>query len=258
VVAWTAALVGLGAWGVLRGGATDRGQTTVAQAAPVVDRASVDLASAATVDGLAVVSISDFVNVGSCRVTVFRLGARYQRVVTALVRLGGEDALLRRVAGRLPRGYDATVTTRAPVTMTADAGLFVTVSGSVASPGVVRFVVDTGDCRSTGDIPVATTSPTGTQAAAVRVVLDRLGATARSVRRYAVTCPDGGQLATVEALALTAVDGSYDVKLGSVTGAKPIATAADLYAYTVDQTQVAVRSVQGGVDVTSTVLCVPQ
>src|SRR5262245_13500758 len=99
---WSVLLGGFGLWGVLHSQATDREQTTVAQALPTVDRAAATVASASTVDGQAVVAVSDLTSVGPCKVTAFRSGARYQRVVTVLVQPGTEEALIRRVAARLP------------------------------------------------------------------------------------------------------------------------------------------------------------
>ncbi len=74
VVVWSVLLLGFGAWGLLNTRPSDREQTTVAQALPVVDRAVANVVAAATVDGLAVVSISDLINVGPCKVTAFRSG----------------------------------------------------------------------------------------------------------------------------------------------------------------------------------------
>jgi hypothetical protein len=255
VVAWLVALVGLGAWGVLHSSVTDREQTTVAQAEPTVDRAVADIVAASTVDGKAVVSLSSFQSEGPCKVTTFRAGGRYQRVVTAVVAPGDEEALIRRVAQHLPAAYNAMLSNRKPVTMTADAGFFVGLSGSVAGAGQVQFVVDTGSCRSIGDIPAEATTASPDQAAAVRGLLAQLGGSPLSVHRYAVPCPDGGQLSTVEAFADTTPKAPPESTLAAIPDAKPVVTMDTLYAYTVSRTQFAVRTVKGGVDVTATVLC---
>ncbi len=247
---WVVALVGLGVWGVLSGSPTDRSQTTVAQALPAVDHATAEIASAATVDGQAVVSISDFVALARCHVTPIRSGGEYQRSVTALVHPGTEDAFLQRVAHRLPASYQATVDSGPPTTLTADAGFFVGLSGSTIAPGVVRFVLDTGKCRAVGDLPRTAASPTPAEQAPVRDVLTRLGVSAQSWQRYQVACPGGGTLTTVEAVAQGAPAGPL-----AVPGVTPIVTGADLYGYGQSGTQIGVRTFDGGIDVTATVLC---
>ncbi len=45
--------------------------------------------------------------------------------MTALVQPGTEDALIRRVADRLPTDYQAALSDTTPVVMTADAGFYV-------------------------------------------------------------------------------------------------------------------------------------
>ena len=257
VVIWSVLLVSFGLWGVLHTQVTDREQTTVAQALPTVDRAAATVASASTVDGQAVVAVSDLTSAGRCKVTAFRSGARYQRVVTVLVQPGTEDALIRRVAARLPENYHALVSRRSPLTMSADAGLFVGIDGTTSGPGVVRFVVDTGDCRSAGNIPASSTVVTPGSDAPVREVLTRLGVDA-TPHRYAVPCAGGGQLSTVEAFAGGGPPGPYEAKLAGIPGVQPVVTADTLYAYIVDGTQIAVRQVDNGVDVTATVLCAGQ
>jgi hypothetical protein len=254
-IAWTVVLVALGGWAVLHSSVTDREQTTVAQAVPTVNRAVADLASASTVDGQAVVAVGDFTKAGPCKVTLFRSGARYERVVTALVQPGTEDALVRRVAARLPASYKAMITIRAPLTMTADAGFFVGVDGTTEAPGVVQFVVDTGGCRSAGDVPASVTGVATGQDAPVRDVLTRLGAASATSRRYAVPCSGGGEMSTVEAFAAVTPSSPLETVLASIPATKPVITADTLYAYTVDGSQVAVRVVTGGVIITSTVLC---
>jgi hypothetical protein len=98
-------------------------------------------------------------------------------------------------------------------------------------------------------------SPTAGQQAQVATVLSRLGTTASSWRRYQVACPDGGELTTVEAFASTQAAGPLNAKIGPVAGGRPVVTAADLYAYVLGSTQIAVRALTGGVDITATVLC---
>jgi hypothetical protein len=238
VLAWTLVLAGGIAWSVRRGTPTAREQTTVAQAVPVVDAATVGLVVAATADGLAAVAVSGFER-ADCSVTVFRSGARYQRVVTAAVATGTELALLRRVAERLPGSYQAVVTTATGPKLKADAGMFVAVTGTVAEPGRVRFLVDTGDCRPEGDVPDNGSRPSS-PVATVADLLTRLGSPATTWTRHDVVCPGDGALSTVEGVGSPDdLPDAIDAVLGRTEGL--IVATPDLYAYRVGTTDVLVR-----------------
>src|SRR5262249_27387658 len=151
---------------------TDREETTVAQARPVVDVAAARVALAATQDGQSVVAISDFVRVGDCAISVFRPGERYKREITAVVTPGTGTAPLRRVAPRLPASYHALVRAGAAPRLSADAGFWVFLTATVVSPGEVRFVADTGSCRARGDLTSADT--TGAASPALSAAFQRL------------------------------------------------------------------------------------
>jgi hypothetical protein len=237
-LAWTLILAGGIVWSVRRGTPTAREQTTVAQAVPVVDVATVRLVAAAAADGLAAVALSGFER-ADCSVTVFRSGARYQRVVTAAVATGTELALLRRVAERLPPSYQATVTTATGPKLKADAGLFVAVTGTVAEPGRVRFVVDTGDCRPEGEVPETGSRPSSA-VAPVADLLTRLGTPATTWIRHDLGCPGGGALSTVEGVGSeNDLPDTIDAVLGRVEGM--VVATPDLYAYRDGTTDVVVR-----------------
>jgi hypothetical protein len=239
VLVWALVLAGGIVWSVRRGPPTAREQTTVAEAVPVVDITTVRLVAAATADGLAAVAVSGF-DRADCSVTVVRSGARYQRVVTAAVATGTELALLRRVAGRLPSSYQAAVTTATGPKLKADAGLFVAVTGTVAEPGRVRFVVDTGDCRPEGNVPVSGSQPSA-PVAPVADLLTRLRSPATTWTRHDVGCPGGGgTLSTVEGIGSeNALPDAIDAVLGRTEGL--IVATPDLYAYRVGTTDVLVR-----------------
>jgi hypothetical protein len=238
-LAWALVLAGGIVWSVRKGTPTAREQTTVAEAVPVVDLATVQLVAAATADGLAAVAVSGFERTATCSVTVFRSGARYQRVVTAAVATGTELALLRRVAERLPASYRAVVTTATGSKLKADAGLFVAVTGTVAEPGRVRLVVDTGDCRPEGDVPETGSQPSSAAAPAADV-LTRLRTPATSWIRHDVSCPGGGALSTVEGVGSeNDLPDAIDALLGRMDGL--VVATPDLYAFHDGQTDVMVR-----------------
>jgi hypothetical protein len=231
-LAWTLVLAGGIVWSVRRGTPTAREQTTVAQAVPVVDVATVRLVASVAADGLAAVAVSGLERTETCSVTVFRSGARYQRVVTAAVATGTELALLRRVAERLPASYKAVVTTATGSKLKADAGLFVAVTGTVAEPGRVRFVVDTGDCRPEGNVP-ATGGSTEPPRLAVLVddVFNRLRVRQVSWARNDLVCPGSADvISTLEVRgAENELPDAIDAALGGTKGL--IVATPDLYAY---------------------------
>jgi hypothetical protein len=231
-VVWTLVLAGGIVWSVRRGAPTAREQTTVAEAAPVVDLATVQLVGAVSADGLAAVTVSGFERTETCAVTVVRSGARYQRVVTAAVTPGTELALLRRVAERLPASYQAAVTTVTGPKLKADAGNFVAVTGTVAEPGRARFVVDTGDCRPEGDVPTAGRSTERPRLALfVDDIFGRLQVRQVSWVSDQVACPSQGDLMyTVEARgAENDLPDAIDAALGRREGL--VVATPDLYAF---------------------------
>ena len=161
-VAWGLLLAGTGIWYSLHGRPTAREQTTVARAEPVATQAIEDVVRAA---GPSVVpAVSGFTKVADCSVTPARGGADYQRVVSLYTPSGTEAALLDRIAAGLPARYHAAAYHSpggAVHTLSADAGYYVAVTGSVLSAGLVSVRADTG-CRTLGHQPAAdpTTGPT--------------------------------------------------------------------------------------------------
>ena len=154
-LAWGLVLVTTGIWYSFHGRPTAREQTTVAQAQPVVDRAAGAVVHAAGT--AAVPAVFGFDKVSDCDVTPLRGGVKYERAVWLYTTAGGEPDLLQRIADALPGRYKAQVHHPADgglPTLTADAGFFVTVEGSIPGSGLVTVEVGTG-CRSLGHQPAA-------------------------------------------------------------------------------------------------------
>lgn len=262
---WGVVLAGGIGWAIVHGTPTAREQTTVADAEPVVERATAEVATAASADGHAVVAITGFDRVGECDVTIFRSGERYQRVVTASVGPGTEQALMEQVAARLPSAYGATVRAGQAPRLTGDAGLWVRLTGSVDAPGVVRFVVDTGSCRPLGDVAtvddlaaanVRAEQRLGGDRSPVEAVLARLGVTASRWSTFHAACPGGGSMSTVEAVAEeNSRPGPLDRALRETFNSGVVVSAPSLYAYRNAKTGVAVRADPAGVSVTATTAC---
>jgi hypothetical protein len=249
------AILAVSAWvGFARPTPTERDQTTVAAARPVVDEAIARVAAAVADDGTGVVAISGFERVGACQISVVRDGERYRRGLVAMVTPGTEASLMDRVAGALPESYRAVVRRTDPPRLTADAGFWVLLSASITAPGEVRFLADTGDCRPAGDLDTGDTPPAEVPADAVPQVLSRLSLPAGRPTSASVSCLDGGRLGTVE-LRVAAYSGDLVAALSDLDGAVPVVRSARLYAFRIGSTEVAVRAHDDATIVTATTGC---
>jgi hypothetical protein len=246
-IVWVLVLIAAFAWAVRRGEPTAREQTTIGDATPVMTQARAELARAAASDGLAVVALTG-VERSECDVSVARPGVRLQAPVLAFVPPGTEEALIQRVADRLPDSYEVNVRTGSAPRLSGDAGLWVAVGGAVIAPGQVRFVADTGNCRYEGEPGPPRSGPGGNHAPA-QAALDQLGLSAQSWTTYIDGCA-GGSVKTVEAVA--PANGPLDVALAGFAGAERVVATPELVAYRAGPTGVAARLVNGQVVVTST------
>ena len=248
---WVLLIVGAAAWALAHPTPTERDQTTVAQARPVVDEAIARVATAVAAEGAGVVAVSGFDRVQDCDISVVRDGVRYQRALVVVVPPGTEVAVLDQVAAALPASYQPTVRRGDSPRLTADVGLFVLLSGSPVGAGELRFQADTGDCRPAGDL-TAVDPETGVPADAVPNLLARLGLTATKITAAAVPCPGGGTLGTVEARAP-----SYGQDLGQALAGlgDVLVSEPPLFAYRLAAAQVAVRAQADATTVTVTSLC---
>jgi hypothetical protein len=255
VSVWVAVLLAGIGWAVVHGRATDREQTTVAEALPYVDAAASRIAASAEADGKAVSVVSGFDKVGDCKVSLVRPGQRFQRVVTVLVAPGTEGAALQRIAARLPASYKVTVRTAPLPSLVGDAGLFVRIVGNKAADGVLRIAVDTGSCRSLGPLLVPT-PPAGSRSA-VGPAFERLGLAPAQTLVFAVPCVQGpGQLSTVESFGpdnQVAVASQLPSTLDGL--GTPIVSSPQLYAYRSGEATVGVRVENNRVVVSATSGC---
>jgi hypothetical protein len=163
---WALVLLVGAVWWALDGSPTVREQTTIAQAQSAVDKAVGLVTAAAGPD--AVPAITGYDQLDSCSITPVRGGVRYDREVWLATPPGTEPDLLRRVAQGLPAGYHPALSTPSgaqPPRLTADAGDYVALTGSVDRPGLVMVSAATG-CRPLGHRPAA--DPSGTPPAADR------------------------------------------------------------------------------------------
>jgi hypothetical protein len=263
--AWAVLLVVVAVYAARHGAPTVRGQSSVAEALPTLDRAIADVAVAAEPAVAAapagsgpaapVPEISGYQEVSrSCSITAVRSGARYERTIHLYVPEGQEPALLDRIRAGLPDRY-AAETTLNHRKLTADAGNFVVLRGAVGGPGEVTLNADTG-CRPLTR-PVTEKQPPSSAAsrAPAETVLATLRVSGATWRTHRVDCPRGGSVWTVEA---DGPAGSAPASLvDALRAAAPAAVAARpaLYAYWSGPVGVVVRTHDGIVTVTATTGC---
>jgi hypothetical protein len=147
LTAWAVALVGAGIWSAANDPATVREQSDLAQGRRTLDGA-VEAVVAAAGPGVTPEIGGHLVTTG-CRLSLVRSGTAVERVVVLRVPGGQEQALLDKLADRLPRRWE---TRHGPGSgdLYADAGDFVRVDGEVTGEGEVRMTASTG-CRAGAD-----------------------------------------------------------------------------------------------------------
>jgi hypothetical protein len=255
VAGWIAVLAGGAVWAIAYGTPTAREQTTIQQARPAVDRAAAELVRAAGPE--AIISMSGYEEASDCKVTAVRPGKVYRRVVQVYGAPGGEAGVLGQVAKALPSAYKAVASSGKTPRLIADAGDFVRVSGSVAAPGEVQLVVDTG-CRAVdGTVTTDAASDAATGRTQVDAALTALGLPSQraSYATNAVTCPDGSTLWTVEGTVGATPTAPQWSALAAIAGSTPVLNRADVYAYRAAGLGVAVTQALGHTSVTAANNC---
>jgi hypothetical protein len=256
VLAWALVVGGTALWSAFHNAPTAREQTTVAQALPTVDAAIADVVIAAD-PTRSVAAITGYTRLdAACRVTTARSGSRFERAASIYTTPGTEAALLDRIAAGLPSRYQPKVRhgdSALAHSLTADAGLFVSIRAAISSPGTVRVAADTG-CRPQ-DRPVSEAEPTETSAGRtpVQAVFTALRVPARDWHAHRVPCRSGGALWTVEAIG---GPGSAPASLHTALQQTTVLIGrADLYVYLGGAFGVVVRTTDGVLDVAVTMGC---
>ncbi|WP_426509858.1 hypothetical protein ACPPVO_03505 [Dactylosporangium sp. McL0621] len=238
VVAWAVVVAGFALYSYSSDPPTAREQTTIADALPTVDtalgRIYAALDPAASVAALGGYRRTEV----SCRVTSAREGTRFNRELMVYVKQGSEAAALDRVKSALPAAYEPNVAHSGTTDLlTADAGNFVAVRGSVTEPGVLRFSADTGCRVQKAAVTEATPQSQDANRAPVQAVLDTLGKPASQWRTHRLTSPACGALWTVEAV--TTGDGA--AARGTVPASAVVLDTAKVFAYRAGSAGVALR-----------------
>ncbi|MEH1011944.1 hypothetical protein V6U90_02295 [Micromonospora sp. CPCC 206060] len=196
---------------------TVREQRDLAEAVPVVDRATGELVAAAS-GPESVVELGPTEFERGCRVTPFLDGAILTRQVTVHFGTGtgtgtgsgsgsgteNGEAVLRRIAERLPADYRAGARrTDEGFRLRADAGDFVAIYGELPQPGLAELYVETG-CRPApdgfGGVDPDPDGPGGGIRFELTQVLSALGQPVPDVPEWTtVPCPGRGLAGTASA-----------------------------------------------------------
>lgn len=195
VVVWIVLVAGLGLWSVRTDPPTVPEQRDIAEAMPVLERASGAVFEAATAGRDRAAEIDDVRVLQGCRVTPVRSGVEASRVVTVYVRGDGALPVLKAIAAALPAGFHARAdasTSGRRVGLEADAGGYVAIDARADAASQVLLIEISTGCRPEGDLtppaPAVAEPP-----AQLTAVLRALGQQAAgSVGLSAVACPGGG------------------------------------------------------------------
>lgn len=255
---WAVLLVATAAVSVRRDEPTVREQRSLAQAVPVVDRATEDLIAAAGPD--VVVELSGRRVQDGCRITPWRSGADLESGVIFRALPADGASLLDRIAAGLPASYRAG-TRRVPgepaPRLRADAGEFVVIKGTVTEPGVVEVTLRTG-CRPTPDDFEAEADlllglPIDDEPARALAVL---GVTAPApVERVSAACVGGGAAHTARAAGVPGRTMSLAEALPAPAGAVVVTDLPERYAYRHGPLSLVVEALGDQVRVAATTVC---
>jgi hypothetical protein len=248
-VLWAIFLVAAGTWSARNGDSTVREQTTIVEALPTVDRGVAAMVAAA-VGPRVVVGVGGYERTESACDAGNRTGERYHRVATVYLTPGTEGEMIDRVAGALPREWEAVVRHNGGVhALRADAGFYVRLTGSVVEPGELRFTADTG-CRTRGGTlpqpPAAGSPPSAAD------VLARLGVAGGGQASFAVRCASRSELSAVT---VSAPRPSGPLAGALPAGVEPIVKREDLVAFTSGGVGYAVKLRAEDVQVTAATGC---
>jgi len=199
----------------------------VGTAIPDMDRAVSDVLTAA--GDAPAIAVSGLVRAATCPLGLLRTGGRYSRTAELYVAGGDEDALIGRIADRLPTAYRAqrsTSSSGSAQPLSADVSSGVRLSVRQLGPGWV--VVDAATGCVAGPAATDDSSPaTGDPAIpAIDTVLGALGTAAASFSTATVACPSG-RTGTVAAISRPTDSGRLGERLVIPAGARnyPVASA---------------------------------
>jgi hypothetical protein len=199
VVAWALALAGFAAWSVRNDPPTVPEQRDIAEALPVVERATGAVLAAADAAGR-VVTLGGLSFDRDCALTPVRDGVEASREVTVRVAAGALPATLDAIARGLPAEYAAAVRKNTAGTrygLRADAGEFVGVDVTADRDATVFTLLVSTGCRPLADgVDLAPAPRAATEVPAeFTAAVQALRSTAAGATSSEVTCPGGGRTA---------------------------------------------------------------
>jgi hypothetical protein len=259
VVAWALLLAGLAVWSVRHDPPTVPEQRDIADALPVLQRATgFTLAAADGTDRT--VTLGELTFDRDCALTPVRKGVEATREITVRVQPGQVPGALRDIARALPAEYAATARHNQAGTrygLRADAGEFVSVDTTADSDATIFTLLVSTGCRPVAvgvdldPAPRAATEVPPAFTAAVRA----LPATAVRATTTEVTCPGGGTARTVTADDLTAPADLGRALREAVAGDVVVQAEPHAWAYRAGDVSVVVSDSDGRARVAATTGC---
>jgi hypothetical protein len=171
-------------------------QPKVTADVPYLDRAIVAAVTGA--GDAAAVAISGLVQAIACRLDPITPGGQFTRTADMYTDPGSEDALISRIASRLPTDYHAhrpTVPAGQIAPLLADVGHSVQLAVHRIGEGWVVASARTACTSDTGAQPPIDSPNDAT--ATVTALLSTLGTRVAGTRRQILACPTGGSLVTL-------------------------------------------------------------
>jgi hypothetical protein len=260
VVAWALVIAGFAVWSVRHDPPTVPEQRNIAEALPVLQRATGHVLAAADAADRTV-TLGELSFDRDCALTPVWAGVEASREVTVRIQAGQLPGTLQSIARALPAEWAAVARHNQASTrygLRADAGELVGVDTTAdAGATVFSLRVSTG-CRPLADgvdldpEPVAATE----LPAAFTTAMRALAASALGATSSEVTCPDGVRVArTVTADNLTAPADLGRALRGAVAGAVLVQSEPHAWAYVAGGVSVVVTEGEGSARVTATTTC---
>lgn len=259
VAAWSLLLAGFAAWSVRNDPPTVPEQRDIAEALPVLQRATGFMFAAADAADRAVI-LGDLEFDQGCAITPVRAGVEASREVTVRVRADQAPATLDAIAMALPKGYAAVVrhNKAGRHALRADAGEFVAVEAAADSFATVFTLRASTGCRpfaSGVDLRPAPAPATETPGA-FGDALKALGAAGAGATRTEVACPAGGRTARTVTADDLAAPGDIGRSLqGVVAGTVIVQADPQVWAYRAGDVSVVVSDNEGRARITATTGC---
>src|SRR4051812_20862245 len=259
VAAWIVALAVLAFWSVRHSPPTVPDQRTIAQALPVLQRASGTMAAAASGPDRVTV-LGPLRLTPGCRITPIRHGVEGTRTVTVYVQAGGAKAALAAIKAALPRDWKARTAASNGgriLGLEADAGGYVAVDSRTPATAQSFTIEASTGCRPAADTTRVAPDPAGApEPAALTAPLRAPKGTAPArPPGVSLACPAGAPASTYTVDNLAAPGDIGQALQPAVAGATVVRSDPDSWAYRAGGDSVVVDEDGHRVTVTATTQC---